>query len=116
MSENEPEYVFDQVQIGKGLKPLAQHGHVVIDGGTLTLLGSSREPIASAALSTVSAARVRFTRGQTLSLTLSGEKYNVSPGWGEKVGTFVLPGDAKPVKNAAEMLLKLIERGGGTSG
>jgi hypothetical protein len=28
----------------------------------------------------------------------------------------VLPGDAKPVKNAAEMLLKLIERGGGASG
>jgi hypothetical protein len=116
MSENEPEYVFDEVQIGKGLKPLAQHGHVVIDHGTLTLLGSDNQTIASASLSSVSAAKVRFTRGQTLSLTMSGEKYNVSPGWGRNVGTFVLPGDAKPVKNAAEMLLKLIERGGGASG
>jgi hypothetical protein len=116
MSENEPEYVFDQVQIGKGLKPLAQHGHVVIDCGMLTLLGSNRETIATVPLSSVSAAKVRFTRGQTLSLTLGGEKYNVSPGWGEKVGTFVLPGDARPVKNAAEMLFRLIEQGGGTSG
>jgi hypothetical protein len=115
MSENEPEYVFDQVQIGKGLKPLAQHGHVVIDRGELTLLGSDQQTIASAPLSSVTAGKVRFIRGQTLSLTMSGEKYNVSPGWGDRVGTFVLPGDGKPVKNAAEMLLKLIERGGGAA-
>ena len=38
MSEHEPEHVFDQTQIGKGLKPLAQHGYVVIGQGTLTLL------------------------------------------------------------------------------
>lgn len=116
MTENEPEFVFDQCQIGKGLKPLAQHGYVTIDRGTLTLQGSDREEIASAPLSAVTAAKVRFTRGQTLSLTVGGEKYNVSPGWGKHVGRFVLPGDTKPVKNAAEALLGLIERGSGNSG
>ena len=116
MSENEPEYVFDQTQIGKGLKPLAQHGFVVIDRGTLTLLGSDQQMIARAPLSAVSAHKVRMTRGQTLSLTMGGEKYNVSPGWGRYSGTFVLPGQAKPVKSAAEMLLTLIGNGGGTAG
>ncbi len=116
MSENQPEYVFDQTQIGKGLKPLAQHGYVVIGGGTLSLLGSDQQPIASAPLTAVSARKVRMTRGQTLSLTMGGEKFNVSPGWGRYSGTFVLPGQAKPVKSAAEMLLALIGNGGGTAG
>jgi hypothetical protein len=116
MADDQPEYVFDQTQIGKGLRPLAQHGYVVIDRGTLTLLGSDRQPIASAPLTSVSAHKVRMTRGQTLSLTMGGEKYNVSPGWGRYSGTFILPGQTKPVKNAAQMLLTLIQNGGGTAG
>ena len=116
MSDQEPEYVFDQTQIGKGLKPLAQHGYVVIGQGTLSLLGSDQQTIASAPLSSVSAHKVRMTRGQTLSLTMGGEKFNVSPGWGRYSGTFVLPGQTKPVKSAAEMLLTLIENGGGSAG
>ena len=39
--------------------------------------------------------------GQTLSLAMGGEKFNVSPGWGRYSGTFVLPGQARPVKSAA---------------
>ena len=116
MSDHEPEYVFDQTQIGKGLKPLAQHGYVVIRQGVLSLLGSDQQPIASAPLSSVSAHKVRMTRGQTLSLTMGGEKFNVSPGWGRYSGTFVLPGQTKPVKSAAEMLLTLIGNGGGSAG
>lgn len=112
MTGNEPEYVFDEAQIGKGLRPLAQHGFVVLDRGTLTLLGSQQQTIASAPLSAVSAKKVPFSRGQSLSLTMNGEKFNVSPGWGRHVGTFILPGQTKPVKSAAEMLLGLIERGG----
>lgn len=112
MSANEPEYVFDQAQIGKGLRPLAQHGYVVIDQGTLTLLGSDQRTIASAPLSAVSARMLRMTRGMTVSLTLAGETYKVTPGWGRQAGSPVLPGQAKPVKSAAEMLLGLVERGG----
>lgn len=115
MTGSEPEYVFDQAQIGKGLKPLAQHGYVVVDRGTLTLLGSDKQTIASAPIAAVSARMVRMTRGQTLSLEMAGEKYNVSPGWGRYSGTFILPGQTKPVKNAADMLLKLIESGGGAA-
>ena len=115
MTGSEPEYVFDQAQIGKGLRPLAQHGYVVIDSGTLTLLGSDKQTITTAPLAAVSARKVPMTRGQTLSLTVAGEKYNVSPGWGRYSGTFVLPGQTKPVKSAAEMLLKLIESGGGAA-
>lgn len=116
MSEHEPEYVFDQTQIGKGVKPLAQHGYVVIGQGTLTLLGSDQQMIATAPLASVSAHKVRMTRGQTLSLTMGGEKFSVSPGWGRYSGTFVLPGQTKPVKSAAGMLLALIENGGGSTG
>ncbi len=84
--------------------------------GSLTLLGSDRQVIATAPLASVSAHKVRMTRGQTLSLTLGGEKFNVSPGWGRYSGTFILPGQAKPVKSAAEMLLALIGGGGGAAG
>ncbi len=59
MSENQPEYVFDQTQIGKGLKPLAQHGYVVIAEGMLTLLGTQQQVIASAPLTSVSARKIR---------------------------------------------------------
>jgi hypothetical protein len=115
MTSQEPEYLFDQVQIGKGLKPIAQHGFVIVDKGMLTLLGTDRQPIDSGPLNQVTASKIRFTGGKTLSLTVNGTKYNVSPGWGRHVGGFVLPGDAKPVKTAAEALLKLIQAGGGAA-
>ncbi|MDT0446886.1 hypothetical protein [Streptomyces johnsoniae] len=112
MTSAEPEYVFDQVQIGKGLKPVAQHGYVIVDKGTLTLLGSDQQPIDSSPLPQVAGNLVRFTRGKTVALTVNGTKYNVSPGWGAR-GIFVLPGDSEHVKTAAEALLKLVAAGGG---
>ena len=112
----EPEYVFDQVQIGRGLRPLAQHGFVTVDNGTLTLLDSNQRPIDSAPLASVTAAPVRFTRGQTLSLRVNGTKYNVSPGWGNKVGRLVLPGDTTEVKSAAALLLHLVKSAGNGTG
>jgi hypothetical protein len=108
---SEPEYVFDQVQIGKGLKPLAQHGFITVGDGTLTLLGSDRAPIDSAPLSEITASMVRFTRGQTVSLTLGGVKYNASPGWGNQSGSLMMAGDAKQVKTAAALLVQIIEQG-----
>ena len=113
MTAQEPEYVFDQVQIGKGLRPVAQHGYVTVDKGVLALLGSDRQLIDSAPVSQVSASTVRFTRGKTLALVVNGTKYNVSPGWGARGIGFVLPGQMGHVKTAAEALLKLIELGGG---
>ncbi|WP_326598414.1 hypothetical protein [Streptomyces sp. NBC_01803] len=107
----EPEYVFDQVQIGKGVRPLAQHGFVVIDGGVLTLLGSDRQLIDSAPLTDITAAPIRFTRGKTLAVTVNGTKYSVSPGWGRHVG-FPIAGTTGDVKTAAQALLRLIESAG----
>ena len=93
--------VFDQVQIGKGARPLAQHGFVVIEQGVLSLLGTNRQPIDGAPLTAITAAPIRFTRGKSISLTMNGTKYNVSPGWGAHAGRIVLPGDTKNVKTAA---------------
>lgn len=110
---SEPEYVFDQVQIGKGLRPLAQHGTITVDNGTLSLIDSNGQVIDSAPTAAVSGSMVRFTRGQTVSLTLNGTKYNASPGWGNHVGTEVQPGATKGVKTAAALLLHLVEQAAG---
>ncbi|UCM89499.1 hypothetical protein [Streptomyces marincola] len=112
MSGAEPEFVFDEVQIGKGLRPVAQHGFVVVDRGTLTLLGSDRQPIDSAPLGQISGNLVRFTRGKTVALTVNGTKYLVSPGWGARP-FLVLPGTTEHVNTAAQALLKLVAAGGG---
>ncbi|MGK5531642.1 hypothetical protein [Streptomyces sp. URMC 129] len=111
MTGQEPEYVFDQVQIGKGLRPLAQHGYVVVDAGTLTLLGSDRQVIAGAPLAEITAKPVRLTGGKTLAVTVNGTKYTVSPGWGRHVG-FPIAGTTGDVKTAAQALLHLIETAG----
>ncbi|RKN10058.1 hypothetical protein [Streptomyces radicis] len=114
MTSPQPRYVFEQVQIGKGLRPLAQHGFIVIDDqGVLSLLGTERQPIDSSPLARIAASKIRFTGGKSVSLTLgNGNKYNVSPGWGAR-GAFVLPGDTGQVRTAAEALIKLIAASGG---
>jgi|SRR5690625_2707407 len=101
--------VFDEVQIGKGVKPLAQHGFAIVSEGTLTLQGSDRTEIDSAPLREVSAKPVRMTRGKTLSVQMNDTKYMVSPGWGEHVGT-VNVGD-REIKSAAKHLKTLIDNG-----
>lgn len=116
MPEQSPEYVFDQVQIGKGLRPLAQHGFIIIDRGVLSLLGSDRQVIDSGPIDKLKASKIRFTGGKSVSLILNGTKYNVSPGWGAHLGSIQLPGSAQDVKSAADALLHLIASGGGATG
>jgi hypothetical protein len=109
--------VFDEVQIGRGLRPLAQRGFVTIDldreEGVLTLLDSDRQPIDSAPVAKIQASKRGITGGMTVSLTLNGTKYSVSPGWGAHRPP-PIPGLGNPVKDAANTLVRLIERGGGT--
>lgn len=92
---------------------MAQHGSVVVDEGVLSLLGSDLSPIDSAPIMKVRASKVRLTGGMTVSLTLEDRKYNVSPGWGANRFFLPLPGLGNEVKNSADRLLELIERGGG---
>ncbi|MGK5529839.1 hypothetical protein [Streptomyces sp. URMC 129] len=112
----EPEYVVDQVQIGKGIRPLAQHGYVIVENGVLELLGSRGRVIDSAPMGRVRASKVRFTGGKTLAMRLNGTRYHVSPKWGDKAGHLVRPGRPHEVERAADELLHLIEAGGGTVG
>jgi hypothetical protein len=106
--------VFDEVQIGKGLRPLAQHGFVSIEDGVIALLDSQRQPIDSAPVAKVRASKRWITGGTTVALTLNGTKYNISPGWGARRPP-PIPGVSNPVKDAADALMRLIERGGGSS-
>ncbi|MGP4110661.1 hypothetical protein ACTWP5_07060 [Streptomyces sp. 4N509B] len=107
--------VFAETQIGRGMRPLAQHGFVVIEQGVLTLLDSDRQPIDSAPLPQVQASKRGITGGAVVALTLAnGEKYNVSPGWGAHRGSLSLPGLGNPVKDAANTLVRCVENGGGT--
>ena len=101
--------VFDEVQIGIGLRPLAQHGYIVVGEGMLMLLGNRQESIDQAPLGAIVAAPVRFRRGQVVCLTMNGTKYNVSPGWGRYVGTRPPMGAGREVKKAAQHLLSLFK-------
>lgn len=95
--------IFHEVQIGRGLVPLAQHGYVVVTPGQVTLLGSDRRELAAGPITGSAPAYVRFTRRQTVSLTLAGQKYHLSPGWGATVGS-PLPGGQR-TREAADLLL-----------
>ena len=100
----EQDVVFAETQIGKGLKPLAQHGTVIVGAdGTLTLLDSNDRVIDSAPLTDVTAKRLIITGGQTVSLTIQGRKYVVTPGWGA-----VGPTDIFGVSSAAKALMMLV--------
>ncbi|WP_129838731.1 hypothetical protein [Streptomyces sp. RFCAC02] len=107
------ERVFDEVQIGKGIRPVAQHGYVTVDDGVLNLLGSDRHLIESAPVERVKASKARFSGGMTLAMRVNGSRYNVSPKYGDRAGKLVRPGRPEAVEQAAEELLELIEAGGG---
>ncbi|SOD63340.1 hypothetical protein SAMN06297387_11072 [Streptomyces zhaozhouensis] len=103
---------FGEVQIGKGVRPMAQHGQLLVDTDTLTLRNSKGTLIDEAPVSEVSAHRVRFTGGRTVALRMSGDRYHVSPGWGDRGD--LLTRRPERVAKAADDLLNLIETGGGT--
>ena len=87
VSGREPDYVGDEVQIGGGfggMKPLAQHGWVVIADGVLTLYGSNRDVIDQAHLAQVEVKKARLTMGQTVFVTLDGTRYSVAVGHGAR--------------------------------
>src|SRR5690349_19958282 len=109
MSGNGRSIAFTEVQIGIGVKPLAQHGFVVVEDGTLTLLATQRQLIDSAPLPLVTASKIPFTMGRTLKVTVNGTKYSVTPGWGKYLG---VPGAgllAQDGRAASKLLLQLIE-------
>ncbi|WP_062213992.1 hypothetical protein [Streptomyces sp. NBRC 109706] len=105
---------FNEVAIGRGVRPVAQHGQVTVADGTLTLLDSRGRLIERAPVTEVGAARVRWTGGRTLRLRLRGTRYHVSPGWGDRAGGLLRPGRPERVSRDAAALLHLIEAGGGT--
>jgi hypothetical protein len=87
MTPSNNDLVFDESQIGKGLKPLAQHGKVVISAdGIVSLIDSNGGLIDSAHASDVTAKRAWYTWNQTVMLTLQDRKYNTTPGWGNRPG------------------------------
>ena len=101
---------FDQCQIGKGLKPLAQHGSVVVGkDGTITLRGTKGDVIDTAQLADTTAKLILITGGQSVSLKLGDRKYNVAPGWGATGRQ--LTGSLSGFK-APKALVKLVKDGG----
>jgi hypothetical protein len=106
-------HVFDEVHISRGARPVAQHGHVIVDDGVLTLLGTRGALIERAPMHRVRAARVRFSGGKTLALHIDGTRYNVSPGWGDRAGRLFRPGRPGEVERAVDLLLALVAEEGG---
>lgn len=109
---DDEEREFDEVQIGKGVRPMAQHGQLRVETGTLTMRNSRGRLITEAPLSEVSGHRVRFTGGRTVALRIAGHRYHVSPGWGDRGD--LLTRRPERVAREADELLDLIASGGGT--
>ena len=110
MPADTDDIVFADSQIGKGLKPLAQHGSVVITAdGVFTLLGTKGDVIDTAPISDVQAKRIVITGGQTVSLKVQDRKYNVTPGWGASLKDW---GGVFGTASAAKSLVKLVESNG----
>jgi hypothetical protein len=105
---SDEDIAFADCQIGKGLKPLAQHGSIIVSAdGTFTMLGTKGDVIDSAPITDVTAKRLIVTGGQTVSVKLADRKYNVTPGWGD-VGYNGILG----VANAAKALVKIVDANG----
>lgn len=75
--------VFTESQIARGIRPLAQHGSVVVGADrTLSLYGTGGDLIASAPLSQVRAKRGIWPWRNMVFLTMAGQRLNCTPGWG----------------------------------
>lgn len=76
--------VFAETQIAKGIRPLAQHGKVVVGADKLLYLyGTKGDLIASAPLAQVTAKRGVWPWRNMVFLNLAGQKLNCTPGWGD---------------------------------
>jgi hypothetical protein len=88
-SADKPEFVGHEVQIGTGfggMKPVAQHGSLLMADGTLTLYDSNGGVIESAPLQQVTVKKLWFTMGATAMVTMSGHRYSVAIGHGQFLG------------------------------
>ncbi|MCL2804098.1 MAG: hypothetical protein FWD29_09160 [Micrococcales bacterium] len=84
-----PDYVGEEVQIGSGfggMKPLAQHGRIVIAQGALTLYGTKGDVIDSAPLDQVQLKKSKVTIGQGAVAQMNGKKYFIAVGHGANLG------------------------------
>lgn len=83
------EFVGHEVQIGTGfggMKPVAQHGSVVMIDGAMTLYDSNGAVIESAPLQQITVKKLWYTMGATAMVTMNGHKYSVAVGHGEFLG------------------------------
>jgi hypothetical protein len=71
----QPGFVAGDVQIGRGLKPLAQHGQVRIEGGQLILVDSHGAVIDRAPVSMVAAKAPWYTMRNGAWVTVNGTRY-----------------------------------------
>lgn len=76
--------VFSETQIARGMRPLAQHGTVVVGADkSFSMYGSQGDLIAQAPVDQVSAKRGVWPWRTMVFLNVAGQKYNCTPGWGE---------------------------------
>jgi hypothetical protein len=68
-------FVAGNVQIGRGLKPLAQHGQVRIETGQLVLVDSHGTVIDQAPVSMVAAKAPWYTMRNGVWVTVNGTRY-----------------------------------------
>lgn len=111
-AQAEPRIVFDECQIGGGflaMRPLAQHGFVVVTPGMLTLLGSDEQLIDSAPIAEVRARKMWITFRRTILMRLSATRYSVTPKMGLFVPVTPPPGMGGIMQQAGNRLMRLIE-------
>lgn len=100
--------VFDEVQIGRRMWPLAQHGFIVVTPTTLSLLGSDEQLIDSAPTAEVTADKVLLTFNLGISMKVNGTTYWVTPGYGYYMPATPPPW-ARDIRQAGDRLVRLVQ-------
>lgn len=104
--------VFDECQIGGGfltVRPLAQHGFVVVTPGALTLLGSDEQLIDTAPIGEVKARKLWITMRRVILMKLNGTRYSVQPAQGRYLPTTPPPGWGWRIQREGDRLMRLIQ-------
>lgn len=95
-SYSQYDYVTTETRIGAGklgIRPLAQHGTILINDGQLWLLGSQDQVIAQGPLRLCTVTKGPwFTFGQVAWLTIQGTRYSVAIGDSKSFGRIVHKG------------------------